>query len=225
MLRVENLSKSYGDGLGKERIVLDCLSLSVEAGESLSIRGPSGSGKSTLLNLIGGLDTPSSGRIIFNGADICAMDNGGLALYRLNAIAFIFQDQMLLPQCTVLENVLLPSIPQRANSRKEDPVRRAEKLLDEVKIADKKDLMPSLLSGGERQRAAIARALMNSPKMILADEPTASLDRENAVSAMKLLIAMKEIHGAAIVLVTHSEELAEKTEKQYLLQEGKLRLI
>lgn len=182
--------------------------MNVEEGDRLSVVGPSGCGKSTLLNILGTLDSPSEGEVIFDGLSLQGMSAKELAGLRSGRVGFIFQLHHLLPQCTALENVLVPTL-ALANRPDEKPtLERAKSLLDRVGLADKGGSRPSQLSGGERQRVAVVRALINQPKVLLADEPTGALDEDNAGRLVDLLVELNEAEQLAVVMVTHDLELA-----------------
>jgi len=200
--------------------VLRGASLSLSAGENLAVLGPSGSGKSTLLHIIGTLDRPTSGTVRLDGEDPFVLDEPKLADFRCRRIGFVFQDHHLLPQCSVLENVLLPTIAHRGTSA--DDESRARTLLDRVGLANRLDHRPAELSGGERQRVAVARALIRRPLLLLADEPTGNLDRTTAASVAKLLLELQEQERTMMITVTHSLELAGLFQKRMELDEGKL---
>jgi lipoprotein-releasing system ATP-binding protein len=218
-LLVEQLTKSYptpGDPL----VVLRGVNLSLQSGDSLAVVGPSGSGKSTLLNLIGGLDLPSSGRVVMDGEDITRMSERSLSRFRNRKIGFVFQDHHLLPQCSVFENVLIPCLAQGRPSR--DQVEWAAYLLERVGLSDRKDHRPSELSGGERQRAALARALVLRPVLILADEPTGNLDATSGQRVAELLLELQAENHAILITVTHSPTLASLMSRQMRLEDGRL---
>lgn len=206
---------------GTPLVVLAGCSLSLSAGQNSAILGPSGSGKSTLLQILGGLDTPTSGSISLMGQNPFALDEPSLARFRNRTIGFVFQDHHLLPQCTVLENVVLPGLANGPVS--EAMTQRARELLNRVGIGDRVDHRPSELSGGERQRAAIARALISSPTLLLADEPTGNLDRANATKIGELLLELQRETRAMLVVVTHSLELAARMDRRFELDGGVLR--
>ena len=201
--------------------VLRGVSLRVEPGGAAVVMGPSGCGKSTLLSILGTLDTPTGGSVRIDGVDSFALPAGELAAFRNRRIGFVFQDHHLLPQCSVLENVLVATMPNRdlSSSAARD---RAIELLERVELADRLDHLPSELSGGQRQRTAIARALVNRPSLVLADEPTGNLDRKSADNVADLLAALPERERVALVLVTHSERLAERFERRLELVDGEL---
>ena len=217
------VSKYYDQpGSGIRNMVLDKVSLSISENESIAIVGPSGSGKSTLLNLLGTLDRPSSGKILLNGMDAALLEDCQVADIRTRFIGHVFQLHYLLPQLTLLENVLLPLL---ARNRKDDyPAshKRALQLIDRVGLTNRVHQFPYSLSVGECQRAAVVRALINQPRIILADEPTGSLDAENADQLGKLLVELNQEQHTALVVVTHSNELASRMQTMYKLTSGKL---
>ena len=219
MLELKNISKSYPspDSLHKTTVLSD-INLSVSSGDSLAITGPSGSGKSTLLNLIGTLDKPSSGKIIFNNQDVSDLDEKQTAELRNQQIGFIFQQHYLLPQCTVLENVLLPTLV----SQKSGQTEFARDLLDRVGLSEHLAHLPAQLSGGEQQRVAVVRSLINQPDIILADEPTGSLDQNNSEKLGELLNILNSENKVTLVIVTHSSILASKMKKTYSLIDGQI---
>ncbi|MFH1945541.1 MAG: ABC transporter ATP-binding protein [Acidobacteriota bacterium] len=202
--------------------VLDGVSLDVELGDSLAVEGPSGSGKSTLLNIIGTLERPTSGTIRIDGRNPAEMDDRTLSRFRNLEIGFVFQLHHLLPQCTVLENVLLPTIPSGTGGDADDVARRAESLLDRVGLAGRMNYFPAQLSGGELQRTAVVRALINRPRLLLADEPTGSLDRESSEGLGELLVQLNREQKTTLIIVTHSSELALRMNHTYTLVNGRL---
>jgi lipoprotein-releasing system ATP-binding protein len=218
-LLVENVVKEFPTR-SEPLVVLRGASLSLSAGENLAILGPSGSGKSTLLYIIGTLDRATSGRIEVQGQDVTQLAEPQLADFRNRRIGFVFQDHYLLPQCSVLENVLVPTIANGA--AKPQAVERAKLLLDRVGLTQRLDHRPAELSGGERQRAAIARALIHSPALLLADEPTGNLDRTSAAAVGKLLLEMQRTENTMLVVVTHSQELASLFGRRMEIDDGKL---
>ena len=219
-LRVEGLSKHY-DTEGGRVEVLSGVGFSVEAGESVSVVGASGSGKSTLLHLLGALDQPSSGRIDIGGKDPSRFGEEELARFRNRTIGFVFQDHHLLPQYSVLENVLLPTLafPQDAGEPKVLEA-RARDLLRRVGLEPRLGHRPAQLSGGERQRAALARALILDPGLLLCDEPTGNLDQATAESVADLLFELHRREGNLLVVVTHSPELAGRCDRRLTMREG-----
>jgi ABC-type lipoprotein export system ATPase subunit len=217
LLKLENISKSYA----KDRVILDQLSLEINAGERIAIVGPSGSGKTTLLNLIGTLDRPDAGKMIFDGHDLSAMNDHQLAQFRNRKIGFVFQLHHLLPQLSLMENVLLPTLTDPALQGKETE-ERAKRLIERVGLSGVVSQKPSELSGGECQRTAVVRALINRPALLLADEPTGALDQKSSGNLSDLLIELNKEEGVALVVVTHSLDVAKKMDRIYRLEEGKL---
>ena len=218
MLKAESITKHFSTAAG-DLCVLRDVSLTLDAGDAAVIRGPSGSGKSTLLNILGTLEPPSAGHLRLDGADPLALSPGELATFRNRHIGFIFQDHHLLPQCSVLENVLLPTLARRQSG---DGLARARELLERVGLGERLDHRPAELSGGERQRVAIARALINHPKLLLADEPTGNLDHNTAEQVAALLAELHREQNQVLVIVTHSDALAERFARQYALADGTL---
>lgn len=221
LLTIKSIGKSYTSRYGKIfRKVLDGLDLKVEEGEKIAVVGPSGSGKTTLLNLIGTLDTPDTGEIVFRNDVISAWNHNELADFRNQKIGFVFQFHHLLPQLTLWENVLIPTLPLKSDP--EAAHQRAEELLKTTGIWERRFQKPGELSGGECQRAAVVRALINDPDLLLADEPTGALDEENAAGLSKLLTDINEKKKITLIVVTHSMDLAKKMDKIYLLKNGAL---
>lgn len=198
--------------------VLCGIDLDLDSDKSLAIMGQSGSGKSTFLHVLGGLDKPSAGKILLDGLDPLAMNETDLAHYRNQKVGFVFQDHHLLPQCTVLENVLLPSL--LGATPKVEVIQLAKDLLARVGLENRMDHMPSELSGGERQRAAVARALIMRPRLLLADEPTGNLDKRNADNIMRLLLKLHEEEKNILIVVTHSLELAKLFPRVMTMDDG-----
>jgi len=219
MLSIKNLSKSFI----QRGLVLNNLSLEVTEGDSIAIMGPSGSGKTTLLNIIGLLDKPDSGEIFFNGISLAKLTDIESASYRRSNVGFIFQDHLLLPHLTVSENISFPLLASGYN-KADLSVRenRLKMLMERTGIIELKDKYPFNISGGEAQRVAVVRSLANNPSILLADEPTGSLDAINAENLGKLLTEMNREFGVTIILATHSEDLAKKMSKTLRLNEGKL---
>lgn len=215
MLTVSHLFRSFPTVDGNLTVLKD-LSFTLMPGESMAVLGPSGSGKSTLLNILGAVDTPTSGEILLNGINPFTLSPTKLALFRNHNVGFLFQDHHLLPQCTVLENVLIPTL--AAGSASSDDVIRARKLLERVNLSDRAGFYPSQLSGGQRQRTATARAVMMHPALLLADEPTGNLDRINAQAITELLIDLCTQESTILILATHSELLAGKMDKKWVLE-------
>lgn len=206
MLVVENLAKDYPTRSGPLHI-LTGVSFSLNRGESMAVTGPSGAGKSTLLHILGTLDMPTSGTVTIEGTNPFTLSEADLAAFRNSKIGFVFQDHHLLPQCSVLENVLIPTLVNR-NTRASDTESYARLLLDRVGLGGRLDHRPAELSGGERQRVAVARALVLKPVLLLADEPTGNLDRANAQAIGDLLLELHRQENTILVVVTHSADLA-----------------
>lgn len=219
LLQLSEVTKTFPGADGGETRVLDGIDLEADAGESIAIVGPSGSGKSTLLNVLGTLDLPTSGTYVLDGTDVSTLDERRLAAVRSGTIGFVFQMHHLLPQCNILENVLVPTLVRDGDKTAEA---RARDLLDRVGLSHRLTHRPGQLSGGECQRAAVVRALINQPKLLLADEPTGSLDRSNAGALANLLLDLNREEGVALVLVTHAVELAERAARTLELQDGVL---
>ncbi len=241
LLKLSNVTKSYPspDGGGSVSVLKD-ISLEVERGQSLAIVGPSGSGKSTLLQIIGTLDHATSGEIFLDGKNISQLDDKQLAAVRNQRIGFVFQSHYLLPQCTVWENVLVPTLANPSpgsatlspsdgerdgvRGRSSEPAtQRAERLLKRVGLAERISHRPGQLSGGERQRVAVVRALINQPQLLLADEPTGSLDHASAQQLGELLVELNREEGVTSIVVTHAMELAKRMERVFELSDGVLR--
>ncbi len=218
-LVADSIAKHYPTRDG-ELVVLCDVSLEVRAGESVAIMGPSGSGKSTLLNILGTLDPPTTGSVLIEGGDPFVLPEKELAAFRNCRIGFVFQEHHLLPQCSVLENTLLPTL--AGGSVAEDVMERAHALLDRVGLAGRLDHRPAELSGGERQRVAIARALINRPMLLLADEPTGNLDGKTAASVGDLLAEMYRREKCALIVVTHNESFAARFDRVMRMADGVL---
>ena len=214
MLKLVNIKKSYGD-----KVILDNISLSVNPGEYIAIMGESGSGKSTLLNLIAGLDTPDSGTVEIDGQNLAVLNDDARTQFRAATIGFVFQAFHLLPHLNVLHNVALPLAIAGAAINQRDAKARA--MLLSIGLADREASLPRELSGGEMQRAAIARALIHEPKLVLADEPTGNLDSGNAQSVLQLLKQQIKDCGASGILVTHSLAAAQTADRILILRDGK----
>jgi putative ABC transport system ATP-binding protein len=219
MIQTNHLSKVYRSEI--ELRVLDDVTLSIQPGEFVAVTGPSGSGKSTLLNLIGTLDMPSEGEVFVNGVDTKTLRGNSLADFRLEHIGFVFQAFNLIPALSVLENVMLPLIPYRdkLNFKLED---QALGLLQAVGLEKRLKHLPSQLSGGEQQRVAIARALVNTPKLVLADEPTGNLDHKAGEEIIDLLIDFNKKSNVTVLLVTHNDSLTRFADQIFRLQDGRL---
>jgi ABC-type lipoprotein export system ATPase subunit len=225
LLELKNITKKYQSPSGSEtRTVLDDLSLEVKAGDSIAILGPSGSGKSTLLNIMGSLDKPTHGEVILDGENLFEHDDNQLAEIRNKKIGFIFQLHHLLPQCTVLENVLIPTLAGSNDRDKADLEKRAKQLLEKVNLEKHSEHRPAQLSGGEQQRVAVVRAMIHKPPLLLADEPTGSLDQRSAENLAQILIQLNKVEKVTLILVTHSEKLASHMQKIYDLTNGKLKV-
>jgi lipoprotein-releasing system ATP-binding protein len=223
LVELQHITKYYEQpGSSVRNQVLSDISLQVAENERIAIVGPSGSGKSTLLNILGTLDRPSSGKVMLKGDLIEQMAEIRLAQIRNTLIGFVFQMHHLLPQLTLLENVLLPLLPQNDKKKLKIANGRALHLIDRVGLSDHLHQFPSQLSVGECQRTAVVRALINEPKLLLADEPTGSLDADNADNLATLLSQLNREQNVAMVIVTHSMELASRMDKIYLLQGGRL---
>ncbi len=219
LLQLEQVGKVFGaEGAGTE--VLRGVDLELAAGESIAVVGPSGCGKSTLLNLAGALDAPTSGRVLFDGEDLSGRREPALARFRGAELGFVFQAHHLLPQLTALENVLLPLLAAGAGGRAAAAQRGGE-LLERVGLGHRRDHRPAQLSGGERQRVAVVRALLRKPRLLLADEPTGSLDEAGAASLGDLLLEQAQHEGAALLLVTHSMSLAARMGRTLRLAAGR----
>jgi lipoprotein-releasing system ATP-binding protein len=218
-LVVQNLCKVYKTPT-EELSVLAGISFEMKPGDNLAVMGPSGSGKSTLLHILGTLDVPTSGHVTIDGTDPFSLDAGRLAAFRNDKIGFVFQDHHLLPQLSILDNLLLPAL---ASGRpKDETVDRAKQLIERIGLAGRIGHLPSELSGGERERTAVARALMMRPSLILADEPTGNLDQANATKIADLLIELQQQEQAILIVVTHSHELAARLKRQVKLDRGRI---
>lgn len=223
LLSLEGVTKNYESSSQSAGLpVLKGITLRIRAGESLAIIGPSGSGKSTLLNIIGTLDHPTAGKVILDGADLTGLDEIRLAETRNQSIGFIFQGHHLLPQCSVLENVLVPVIPLKKSALRDGAEDRARRLLDRVGLGSRLHHKPGQLSGGEKQRAAVVRALINQPKLLLADEPTGALDRASAENLGQILVDLNREQGVTLIVVTHALDLARRMGKAFELRDGLL---
>ena len=218
MLHANSITKDYSTPRGPLP-VLRGISLSLEKGQSVVIMGPSGCGKSTFLNILGTLESPTSGSLTLDGHDPFVLAEADLARFRNRRIGFIFQDHHLLPHCSVLENVLIPTL---AEDRGEDRIARARMLLDRVGLTDRSDHRPAELSGGERQRVAVARAMINRPELVLADEPTGNLDRATAEAVSKLMLELHQAENSILIVVTHNPALTQKFDSRWELNDGTL---
>ena len=213
MIRIENLTKRFG-----ELQVLKGVSLEVERGEVISIVGPSGAGKTTLLQLIGTLDKPTDGKIFFNDEELSRMNNKRLAIFRNRHIGFVFQFHQLLPEFTALENIIIPAL--IAGRDRKEAEKEAMKLLKIMKLEERAGHKPAEMSGGENQRIAVARALINHPDVILADEPSGSLDSKNKEELHKLFFDLRDKFGQTFIIVTHDEALAALTDRTIRMVDG-----
>jgi ABC-type lipoprotein export system ATPase subunit len=223
LLDLNNISKGFGHPSDASfRPVLESLDLQVEEGERIAILGPSGSGKTTLLNLIGGLDYPDEGSVSFRGKEITGYAKEEMDRFRNQEIGFVFQFHHLLPQCTLLENVLVPTLVNHTRQERQQKSERASELLKRVGIWDYRHKLPGKLSGGECQRAAVVRAMINAPSLLLADEPTGALDRENVDLMAELLLELNQADGLTLLLVTHSLDLANRMGRTLELKQGHL---
>ena len=219
ILEAKNIFKSFRNG-ERKLSVLSNLSISVNKQETITIMGPSGSGKSTLLHILGTLDKPDSGTVIINQTDVSSIKEDKLALLRSHEIGFIFQFHHLLPEFTAFENVLIPT---QIIGNTDSKIKRAVELFDYIGLKERKEHYPSQLSGGERLRVAVLRALINTPSIIFADEPTGNLDAENAKKLLQLFKSISKDFEQSLVITTHNEEVASIGERQFILDHGILK--
>lgn len=215
MIEIKNVTKSYGS-----LTVLHDVSLSIREGEIMAIVGPSGAGKTTLLQIAGTLDKPDSGEVLFDNTNLLKLKDRKLSEFRNQNIGFIFQFHQLLPEFTALENVALPAL--IAGRKKKDAYAEAERLLEELGLGSRLRHKPSELSGGERQRAAVARALVNNPRIVLADEPTGSLDSKNRDEIKNIIVSLRETHKQTFVIVTHDPDMAQIADRTVTMADGKI---
>lgn len=215
MIEIKNIKKSFG-----ALQVLKGIDLHINDGEIVSIVGPSGAGKTTLLQIMGTLDTPDSGKVIIDGKDVSKLGRNEMARFRNLNIGFVFQFHQLLPEFTALENVMIPAM--IAHKSNKESKARAMQLLDFLGLADRADHKPSQLSGGEKQRVAVARALINNPSVVLADEPSGSLDSKNKAELHQLFFDLRDKFGQTFIIVTHDEELASLTDRTIHMKDGEI---
>ncbi len=218
-LVLQEIVKRFPADEGTELTVLNGVSGTVEAGETVAIVGPSGSGKSTLLNIIGALDKPTSGKVRLGDTEVTELQGQALASFRAVRVGFVFQDHHLLPQLTAVENVLLPNLARGGDDEAEA---RARALLERIGLGERQDAFPAQLSGGERQRVALARALINGAKLLLCDEPTGNLDRQTGAGVVSLLLQLASQQGVTVLTVTHNVEQAAHFSRCLQLRDGKL---
>ncbi|MGI6021133.1 MAG: ABC transporter ATP-binding protein [Lachnospiraceae bacterium] len=218
LIELNKINKNYDNGRIEVPVLFD-VDLSVKDGEYVVIMGPSGSGKSTLMNIIGCLDNPTSGKYFFDGADVTSKTDDNLADIRNRSIGFVFQNFNLLPKETALDNVALPLL--YSDISKKERRRRAKEALEKVGLGDRLDFYPNQLSGGQKQRAAIARAIVTKPKLLLADEPTGALDTKSGLQVMEIFSALNS-EGMTIIMITHEREIAEYAGTKYLIRDGRL---
>lgn len=218
MLEASHVSKSYQTSTG-ELTVLQDVTFTLNADDAACVMGPSGSGKSTLLYTLGGLEPPSSGHVRLDAQDPYALTPAALAAYRNRNVGFVFQDHCLLPQCTVLENVLIPTL---VGDPADDGVDWARHLVDQVGLTARLDHRPAELSGGEKQRAAIARALVRHPRLVLCDEPTGNLDADTAATVSDLILRLHREQHTLLIVVTHSADLAKRFDRRWAMSRGRL---
>lgn len=221
LLQLSQITKAYSGNNSSARVILDRLDLGINKEDRIAIVGPSGSGKTTLLNMIGTLDRPASGKMLFDGQDLSVLSDSELAVFRNEKIGFVFQMHHLLPQLTLLENILLPTLTNKKLQGKET-LDRARHLISRMGLTNVSHQKPSQLSGGECQRTAVARALINRPQLILADEPTGALDHQSAFNLTDLLVELNKEEELTLIVVTHSMDIAKKMNLIYSLEEGKL---
>lgn len=220
IIEISNLHKTYNNGMRNVE-VLKGIDLKIKRGGLFSIQGPSGAGKSTLLNLIGTLDWPTKGRVLFEGMDIYKFNEKKISEFRNKRLGFVFQFYHLLPEFTALENAMLPVLISGNFSRREISA-HAEKIFEEIGLKERMQFMPDQLSGGEQQRVAIARALINKPDILLCDEPTGNLDSENGNKILNILKKLSKENNSTVILATHNKEIAETSDTVIHLKDGKL---
>lgn len=219
LVEATNLKKIYSNGEDKVEALRDA-NFSLHEGQAISIFGPSGSGKSTFLHLLGGLDRPTAGKVVFDKKDIFAMDDNALAAFRNREIGFVFQFHHLFSEFSALENVAMPMLV--GGIKEKDAFDKASAILDEVGLAERKDFLPIKLSGGEKQRVAVARALAHGPRLVLADEPTGNLDVETSRGVLEIFSSLNRKKGVAFVIVSHDPMIKKYTDKHYDLIDGRM---
>lgn len=224
LLQVKGLQKKYSETAG-ETEVLKGIDLEVPHGRSVAIVGPSGCGKSTLLNILGLLDKPTAGTVSLDGQDYAGLSEAAAAKVRNLRIGFVFQMHHLLPQCTVLENVLIPTLAGNTKASQKEMLYYAAELLDRVGLTGRMNYLPGQISAGQRQRAALVRALINKPALLLADEPTGALDHDTAEQIAKLMVELNQQEKLTLIVVTHSMDLAKKMDRRYELADGLLKTL
>lgn len=217
ILRVENLTKIYGKGNTAVK-ALDNVSLSVEKGEFIAVVGPSGSGKSTLLHIVGGVDTPTSGKVYINNTDVFSLNENNLAIFRRRNIGLVYQFYNLIPVLNVEENILLPLL---LDGRKEDR-NHLNNLLGTLNLSDRTKHLPNQLSGGQQQRVSIGRALINNPALVLADEPTGNLDSKNSAEIIELLKFYNKTYSQTLIIITHDERIALQADRIISIEDGRI---
>ena len=215
ILRVENLTKIYGKGENEVR-ALDDVSFSVNKGEFIAVIGPSGSGKSTLLHILGGVDRPTSGRVLMDGKDVYAQNEEQLAIFRRRQVGLIYQFYNLIPVRNVTENITLPVLMDGQKVNKE----RLDELIATLKLTGRENHLPNQLSGGQQQRVSIGRALINAPSVVLADEPTGNLDRKNSQEIVELLKYSNRQYGQTLIVITHDESIALQADRVLAIEDG-----
>jgi len=217
ILRVENLSKIYGKGETAVK-ALDNVSFSVKKGEFVAVIGPSGSGKSTLLHILGGVDTPTSGKVFVENADVYALDETKLAIFRRRQIGLIYQFYNLIPVLSVQENITLPLLLDRRNVEK----RQLDEIISTLGLTDRLNHLPNQLSGGQQQRVSIGRALINNPALMLADEPTGNLDSKNSAEIIELLKMSNKRYNQTLIIITHDERIALQADRIISIEDGRI---
>ena len=217
ILRVENLTKTYGSGDNEVR-ALDGISFSVEKGQFLAIIGPSGSGKSTLLHILGGVDSPSAGKVYMDGQDVYAQNEEELAIFRRRQVGLVYQFYNLIPVLDVVENMTLPVLMDGRKVNEE----RLNELLETLSLTNRRKNLPNQLSGGQQQRVSIGRALMNAPAVVLADEPTGNLDSKNSQEIMELLKLSNKKYGQTLIVITHDESIALQADRIIAIEDGRI---